>query len=384
MKLLYLTNIPAPYRQKRFNVMAEVFPKYGIDFEVLYMAKIEPDRNWIVPENSYHYRYKIFNGFHPTIGKFYAHFNPSLLYRLMKRDYDIIVIGGMANPTLWLAPYFVPSFVKKIMSIETNLKGNTKKHGLVKAIKGVLLGKADAYQITGKPQKEYISYFSNSSVSKKFITLPNLIDGNFFIEEVDRYRKGGHATKMKMKLGVRDDMQIWIVPSRLVANKISDTFVEATKILKDVRVIIIGTGPLRESLQKRIKLNNLPIILIPFVQQDELVKYLSIADVFCLASFEDPSPLSVIEACASALPILVSNTIGNLDDVLNENEHGYSFNPRDLASIETAFKKMYYNQKDKLIEMGKISRVIYHENFDPHVCLNHYGKGLIEVINKKQ
>lgn len=66
-KLLYITNIPAPYRQKRYNLMQEIFPKNGIEFEVLYMAKIEPDRNWVIPPESFRYNYKIFNGIHPEI-----------------------------------------------------------------------------------------------------------------------------------------------------------------------------------------------------------------------------------------------------------------------------------------------------------------------------
>ena len=47
-KVLYITNIPTPYRQKRFNTMSKIFPLYGLDLEVIYMAKSEPNRNWIV------------------------------------------------------------------------------------------------------------------------------------------------------------------------------------------------------------------------------------------------------------------------------------------------------------------------------------------------
>ena len=64
--------------------MQEIFPKMGIDFEVLYMAKIEPNRKWIIPKESFKYKYKIFKGIHPVIGKFFAHFNPGLLIRLLK------------------------------------------------------------------------------------------------------------------------------------------------------------------------------------------------------------------------------------------------------------------------------------------------------------
>lgn len=86
--------------------MAKIFPNDGIDFEVLYMAKIKPNKEWIIPVDSYHYPYKFFKGIHPNIGNFYAHFNPALLFRLLKKYYDIAVVGGMANPTHWFAPFF--------------------------------------------------------------------------------------------------------------------------------------------------------------------------------------------------------------------------------------------------------------------------------------
>src|SRR5690606_38929004 len=175
-KLLYVTNIPTPYRQKRFNLMQEIFPKYDIEFEVLYMDKIEPNRKWIIPEDTYQYNYKFFKGLHPVIGRFYAHFNPGLLLRLLKNDYDIAIIGGMASPTHWLAPCFIRGNKLQVMSIESNLNSVERKTGFGARIKNMLLKKANAYQITGTPQKKYIEYFFPEASKKRYITLPNIID----------------------------------------------------------------------------------------------------------------------------------------------------------------------------------------------------------------
>lgn len=380
MKLLYLTNIPAPYRQKRFNLMQEIFPKLNIDFEVLYMSKSEPNRSWVVPENSFNYKYKIFKGFHPTIGKFYAHFNPTLLLRLLKKDYDIIIIGGLANPTLWLSSFFVHSSAKKVISIETNLKGHTNKKRVAKIVKGFLLNRADAYQVTGEPQKEYIKFFAKKSWNKTFINLPNLIDGDFFSREVARWKTKSFIEVQKKQLGIERDKQIWIIPSRLDSNKIPDSFLNATKVLKNSHILILGDGPNKNHVETFININNLPVTLHPFVQQDELVKFLAIADVFCLASLSDASPLSVIEACASSLPIIVSNTIGNLDDVLIEGENGFSFAPTDTDSIINVFNKVCQKSNSELIEMGKISKSMYERNFNPSHCIYNYGEQIIKFI----
>ena len=46
MKLIYITNIPAPYRIKRFNSMVPIFREEGIEFEVWFLAENEKNRNW--------------------------------------------------------------------------------------------------------------------------------------------------------------------------------------------------------------------------------------------------------------------------------------------------------------------------------------------------
>ena len=220
MKLLYLTNIPAPYRIKRYNDMVKVFSDYDIEFEVMFMSKSEPDRDWTVNESEMQFPYKIWPGLHPTIKKFYAHFNPTLLWRLKKHDYDIIIIAGISTPTLILAPYFVGKGPFKVISVETNLRGDTTKTGLKKWLKGKLLGKADGYQVTGELQKEYITFFSEDAKDKPFIKLPNLINGKKFREEsllsIDQ------KLAIKDKYGLPHNVLLCIIPARLVDIKYPD------------------------------------------------------------------------------------------------------------------------------------------------------------------
>lgn len=144
MKLLYITNIPTPYRQNRFNKMQELFPKNGVEVMVWYMANIEPNRKWEITSDSYRYNYKIFKGVHPRIGGFFAHFNPTLLFQLLKQDFDIVVIGGMASPTHWFVPFFISKKKIQVMSIESNLFSVNRKYGLGAFLKKNILRRADA------------------------------------------------------------------------------------------------------------------------------------------------------------------------------------------------------------------------------------------------
>ena len=217
-KLLYITNIPAPYRQKRFNEMAKILPGFGFELEVLYMAKIEPNRKWEISKESYQYDYKVYKGVHPIIGNMFAHFNPGLLIRLLKNDYNVAVVGGMGSPTHWLAPFFIRGDKKQIMSIESNLFSVNRKKGIGFKVKKKLLQKADAYQVTGKPQIDYIKFFNKETASKKpFIKLPNLIDEDVFVDKVQNLR--GNRKNLRKQFNVDDDMQMWVIPARLIEIK---------------------------------------------------------------------------------------------------------------------------------------------------------------------
>lgn len=378
-KLLYITNIPAPYRQKRFNLMHEIFPKYGIDFEVLYMAKIEPNRKWIIPEESYNYKYKIYGGIHPTVGRFFAHFNPGLLIRLLKNDYDIVIIGGMASPTHWLTPFFVRGKKIQVMSIESNLNSVERRTGLGAMIKKKILQRSNAYQVTGNPQIEYIKFFYPEAGKKNFIKLPNLIDEEVFLNDVENLRKDKEV--LREYFNVSFDEQMWVLPARLIHIKGIIPFIKLLEGIENIKLFILGDGELEEEIKQIIKSKNLPIILAGFVQQGEVVKYYAAADLFVLPSLKDPSPLTPIEACASGLPLLVSKRIGNLEDVLEENINGWSYDPIDEIekgkNIIDIISKLGREELDK---RGKSSLKIYNAKFDNRVCIENYAIRLRSLL----
>ena len=378
-KVLYITNIPTPYRQKRFNTMSKIFPLYGLDLEVIYMAKSEPNRNWIVDKNSFNYNYEIFSGIHPTIGDIFAHFNPGLLLRLLKNDYKIAIIGGMASPSHVLSSFFISSKKIKIMSVESNLFSVGSKKGIFAILKKILLKRSDVYQVTGTPQIEYIKFFNKNFNKKKIIRLPNLIDESKYLIKVKKLRK--ESIKLRKEFGLSDKIQMWVLTAIITKIKGVIPFIKLLKKINNIKLFILGDGEQYESINKIIKINNLPVISVGFVQIEDVLKYYSCADLFVLPSLRDPSPLSPIEAIAAGLPLLVSSRIGNLDDVLDQDINGWCYDP--VNEIEKAKKIITkiskYSRKDLRI-MGQKSISIYKNNFDTEMCLNKYGSDLKKLL----
>lgn len=380
MKLLYITNIPAPYRQKRFNTMAQIFPTYGIDFEVLYMAKIEPNRKWIIPADSYQYNYKFFKGIHPTIGNFYAHFNPGLLFRLLKNDYNIAVVGGMASPTHWLAPFFINRKKKQMMSVESNLHSVERTKGIGAWIKKILLNKASAYQVTGNPQVEYIKFFNPKAISKTFIRMPNLIDEEVYRDQVAGLR--ARKQELRKSFGVDSNTQMWVLPARLIEIKGIIPFINLLEGVENVTLFLLGDGEESKEIEKLISEKKLPVIKVGFVQQEQVIEYYAAADLFVLPSLKDPSPLTPIEACAAGLPLLVSSRIGNLEDVL-EAENGWSYDPiTENAKAKQIISEISNLNRKELSDMGAYSLSNYNSKFDTVKCIHDYARSLKSVVDE--
>jgi glycosyltransferase involved in cell wall biosynthesis len=339
------------------------------------MANIEPNRKWIIPDDSYKYKYKIFKGIHPVLGRFYAHFNPGLLWRLRKDDYDWVVIGGMGSPTHCLVPFFVLKGKIQIMSIESNLYSVNRKSGIGAKIKKILLSKVDAYQVTGNPQIELIKYFYEDAKNKPFIKLPNLIDESVFKYQVSYLKKT--KDEIRKNLNVDSNLQIWILPAQLIKLKGITPFLNLIENVDGIKLFLLGDGYLRETIKKQITERNLPVELVGFIQQDQIVNFYAVADLFVLPSLKDPSPLSPIEAIAAGLPILVSSRIGNLEDVLEEGVNGWSYDPeKETKKGEKLVKMISELTRDELISIGKKSLNQYDRIFDTESCIINYAKAL--------
>ncbi|MCT4597318.1 MAG: glycosyltransferase family 4 protein [Vallitalea sp.] len=343
------------------------------------MSQSEPNRSWVVGEDTFKYNYTVYKGIHPTIKGFFAHFNPGLLRRLMRPDYDIVVIGGMANPTLWLSPFFVQEHALKIMSIESNLDSSKRNSGIGAWIKYKLLKTAEVFQITGTRQDKYINHFYKDGGNIPRIVLPNLIESSLYVEKVANLRL--NKCLVKKELNIDTNEKVWILPARLIKIKGILEFISCIKKEDDFHLYVLGEGELKDSITSYAKRNELSVTCIGYVSQEVMLKYYSIADSFVLPSWEDPSPLSPIEACASGLPLLVSDRIGNYEDVLSNGDNGYGFDISDSGSIRLAIEQMLNLSKEEYHNFSQNSKKRYMSTFSSEKCIREYVMNILELLN---
>jgi glycosyltransferase involved in cell wall biosynthesis len=380
IRLLWVKNIPSPYRNHRFETMLRVFPKYGIDFEVHFMAWHEPDRFWRFQPEDIHYPSRFHAGVQLRPIKWFGsgfHFNPGLLRAVRREHYDILVVGGYASPSAALTPFLARPGTVMLVENESNLSSSKWTRGIVGRVKAAILRRYHAYIIPGPRSRELTEFLLPEAAQRPFLTFPNLIDKGVFVNGVAETRK--RRDEIRRELGVDNSTSLWVCPARLETFKGLHLFLPLLEGIKGVRMLVAGEGSLRQSFQDMIDEKNLPVRLLGQQGESQMVRLYAAADLFVLPSLSDPSPLSVIEACASRLPLLASRRVGNFADVVEEGVNGWGYDADDPPSNAELVRRIAGTSRDRLAEMGEASAERYARIFDSDACCERLAQGIRQV-----
>jgi N-acetyl-alpha-D-glucosaminyl L-malate synthase BshA len=139
---------------------------------------------------------------------------------------------------------------------------------------------------------------------------------------------------------------------------------------KNVKLMIVGTGPKKHELKDKITKMNLKnsIIFTGKLRPDEMHDYYQAADIFTLPSYTEGLPLVVLEAMACGLPVVVSN-VGGIPEVINEGENGFLISPKNE---EILTKKLIILVKNTQLrnQFAKKSVKIIENEFDINKKIN--------------
>jgi glycosyltransferase involved in cell wall biosynthesis len=376
-KFLYITNIPTPYRTYRFNELAKSLLQKGIELEVIFMNKSEPDRDWILDTSAMKFNYKIFS--ERKVKKIFGmwlHFPIALFKYLMKQEYDILVLGGLASPAHFLAAFLLDNSKINILSVESNLESIQIKNKPIKLIKSYLMDKFNIFQVTGGKSREFIEYYT-SSKSNRFVTLPNVIDQDVF-SITNRLDQNVKDLISKERTSGR---QIWFLPARLIEKKGIIPFLKQLKPSDNVSIFIAGSGPLRQEIDEYAKEYNLTVYLLGNLSSSKIPSIMKVSDFLVLPSKSDPYPLSPIEACYIGLPLIVSKNIGNYQDVVKGNGWGFEFG--DEENLRSIIEKALSCSKKQRVALSEAGTDIFNDSFDGINVINKYVSNIMAISDER-
>jgi len=160
--------------------------------------------------------------------------------------------------------------------------------------------------------------------------------------DVDQFNPNKWSGALREELGA-DDEFVFLLVSRLAAEKNTHVVIDAFRILRDkhpelrAMLVVAGDGPSAEALRERGGdgvqfLGNLERRLI-------LPLLYASADCFVYASETETLGLVVLEAMASGLPVIAAPA-GGVADNLRHEENGLSFAAGDASAMAEAMARM--------------------------------------------
>ena len=351
-KIYFLTNIPTPYRNHFFNCMYETGKEKGVATKVYYMSGTERGRFWNYREWDIKYDYEFLKNYGFYFKNIYFHFNPSILWKLKKDKPDYLVVAGAWNlPTVIYLMFFKFLFpgIKMGFWNEGNFVDEIySKRFLIKKLKKYIYNRFDFMISSGKRSDELIHYYVKNP---KITRLLNVVNDNIFNNE----KSGDFSTPRRLFIAAKLDER-------------KNVFVYLKSILpllKDnkLKIRIAGEGEHKKEIEAWIEKNDLKdsVFLLGQISEPEIIEELKNNDIFVLPSRRDPFPLSVIEASFMKKPLLLSQTIGSVDETIKDN--GLVFDPFSPEDMLEKTRKMISMDDNTLLEMSKNSKKIAVENF---------------------
>ena len=141
----------------------------------------------------------------------------------------------------------------------------------------------------------------------KYLLVKNGIDGQRFLFDEDIRRD------VRLELGLSDDQKLIGHIGRFSEQKNHAFLVNMFKIASDkdpnLRLLLIGNGELRDEIISKINEYGIADKVTHISSTDKAANYLFAMDVFILPSLYEGLPLTSLEAQASGLPTLMSDTI---------------------------------------------------------------------------
>ena len=295
MKVLFITNIPSPYRVDFFNSLG----KY-CELTVCYERRRACDRD------------ERWNG--RSAENYKAHFidakelgtdqsiGTRVVKEVIREEYDRLIISGYSSPSVMLAIIYcrshrIPYIIESdggFNSVDTFIKRWVKKYLLCGAW----------MQFT--TCDEHVRYLQGLGISKnKIFKYPfSSVHRNRIATEpaTDNERQ-----KLRADLGIRESRMILSV-GQLIYRKGFDVLLSAvTRISSDVGVYIVGGTPYADILRQMEDLSLANVHFVDFKEPDVLKRWYRAADLFVLPTREDIWGLVINEAMAQGLPIVTTD-----------------------------------------------------------------------------
>ena len=193
-----------------------------------------------------------------------------------------------------------------------------------------------------------------------------------------------HRLTLRAQFGVPPERLVIVYCGRLAPEKALPSLLEAfARVLvrvPEAMLVLVGDGPLRDSLAEQARRLSIPPERICFagrVKPTEVSSWLQISDVFTLVSLNEGFPCALVEAMSVGLPSVVTDIPANRQ-LITSGQHGFLTPVEDVEAIGSALIQLLENA-DLRFSLGVTARRSVVENYSTAKIADRYEALFREV-----
>ena len=202
-----------------------------------------------------------------------------------------------------------------------------------------------AFLTTGDNNEAYLSSYGVPQT--KLFRSPFTIDEDVYLAA--RNNRAALRQQFRRQNGIAADAFVALTVGKLSPRKRPFDVIEAAIILKreaadapKVQFVLAGDGSLKQSVEKMVAEEKLPITCSGFVNLDQLPAAYCGADAILHPAEADPHPLVMSEAACIGLPMIVSDKVGAIGptDIVRRGENAIVTPCGDARAIAAAVRQL--------------------------------------------
>ena len=179
------------------------------------------------------------------------------------------------------------------------------------------------------------------------------------------------------------DEIVLLCPARLIPEKGILEFLSAVVDLpmNQFTILFAGDGPLHEEIAVLVAEKGMRNVrMLGHQDTRRLIELYVLSDILLLPSPRETYSFVAVEALWAGLPLLLSDKVGALPEVLEPNQNGWTFDPLDRHSITRAVESVLATGRADLAKMGAKSRQIAEARFAPRPAAHAFVNELLAAF----
>lgn len=201
----------------------------------------------------------------------------------------------------------------------------------------------------------------------RLFRFPYAVDNDYLATRCSRYRL--RRDRIRRAVGIEHDSFVVLGILKFVEREDPMTLLSGfTKLLESrptAHLVLVGDGPMMKDIKDLIGEKAISNVHLPgFVRYSQLPLFYSIADVFVHPPTRECWGVSVNEAMACGLPIVVADTVGSHVDLVKEEQTGFVFEVGNYEELANHLEQLA-DDRELRDTMGKhCKKLITNWNYD--------------------